>query len=374
MDIKLTLLDLLGTNRYITILGVGSLVIVLLAFLPDLTSTFDPLLGLLPFKESVIADVKKALLTSKNWSPVTRRVLGLLGVVILIFDGWVFFASTPQAIGEDRSIPQGASLSVNVLDNERDARQIKLSLASYDKRSDRGGTITCEGPVCTYVPPASFSGDDNFYYEVNFEGRGMAGAKVLIHVLQSTQTPLPPPTQTPAPTLAPTFTSTPSPTPTLPNTFTPTAAPSFTPTGTPALTFTPTPIVTPPTATPTIASSATPTPTTTPTATPTFSATTPPSENGEPYLTTNGRVFVRPWPKREGGYGYVTILEDGTRVRILGRSGAESDYYWWWLIECPQDYPSTTGCWVTSNPDIVNAHNTGSVPFVPDPPTPTPKG
>jgi hypothetical protein len=368
MDIKLTLIDLLGTNQSMLIMAAVGLILALLAFLPGISATFISLLGLLPIRESVIENAKKTLQTSNNWPPATRRVLGVAGVIILLFDGWVFFASTPMAIGEERSIPQGASLSINVLDNERDARTIQLSLASYDPRSDHGGTITCEGPVCTYLPPASFSGDDSFYYIVNFAGRGTAGARVLIHVLAPTQTPLPPPTNTPTPTLNPTPTLTPTPSNTFTSTPVPASAtppvtpspvtPSFTPTGSP--TITPTPIVTPPAATPTITSTITPTPT------------SPPSVNGEPYLITNGNVFVRPWPKGKDGYGYLTVLEDGTRARILGRNGSESDYHWWWQIECPQGYSSTTGCWISS--DYVDAHNAESVPLVPDPPTPTPKG
>ena len=116
-----------------------------------------------------------------------------------------------------------------------------------------------------------------------------------------------------------------------------------------------------------------------PTFTPTQTPTEPPSGftptatfyPGEPILV----VLAGPGLNIRGGPGYdypygpaISTLAYGATVRILGITEARD----WYLIECPAEVISETGCWVFGDPELVNAFVIVQLDTVPAPPTLTP--
>lgn len=329
------------------------LALALLAALPDLIPTFIIILDLLPIKEETIQKLKDGVESIKKWSPWTRRIMILIGLLVLALGAIVILEASPIARDDEITMNyQAEPIKFNVLVNDRDPSGSRISLTDWNSTSAKGGEVTCGSDGgCTYTPPSSFTGSDSFTYEITYGKRqNTARALVTIEVLPAANTPTA--TQTVTQTPSPTYTASST------HTSTPTDTP-IPPTQTPTHTLTPSP-------TPTQTSTPAGIPTDTPTPSPTLSRT--PSE-GEPTLTTRVRLNVRSGPGLDYGYPLSTLGFDVT-VNISGISPDGE----WWQIECPAEVISETGCWVSTNPNYSTTTNTENVPVVPAPPTPTPAG
>ena len=139
-------------------------------------------------------------------------------------------------------------------------------------------------------------------------------------------------------------------------------------------TFTPSPSATPNPALPSPTFTATPLPPTstqTPTETPSGFTPTATFYPGEPILVVvaGPGLNIRSGPGYDFPYGpAISTLAYGATVRILGANAARD----WYLIECPVDVVSETGCWVFGDPELVNAFVIVQLTVLPAPPTITP--
>jgi hypothetical protein len=340
----------------------GGLVLALLAALPDLIPTFVSILGFLPFiDKSAIEDLSKSVSTIRNWSPMTRRVMVLLGIVVMLLGGLAASNAQPIAADDYIEITWVESTRFNVLTNDNDPSGSPVMLISFDSISALGGDVSCQSNgVCFYQPQVNIIGNDRFSYSISYGNNKIARAIVTIMV--NPALPSDTPTMTPTSSATTTTTTTPTVTETpLVPTDTPTRTPTATPTRTPTdistptstPTFTSTPIVV-------ITSTHTPTPSLTPSPTP---------SSDEATLTTLVRLNVRSGPGLDYGYPLSALGFDQT-VRLLGITVDRL----WWQIECPADIMSPSGCWVSSDPAFSITQNADGVPEVVNPPTPTPAG
>jgi hypothetical protein len=77
---------------------------------------------------------------------------------------------------------------------------------------------------------------------------------------------------------------------------------------------------------------------------------------------------IRRGPGYDFPYGpAISTLAYGATVRILGRNDVGD----WYLIECPANVISDTGCWVFGDEELVNAFVIQQLATVPAPPTVT---
>ncbi len=90
----------------------------------------------------------------------------------------------PVAAGDYATTDEGTSVVINVLSNDSDPDNDTLTIGDYDTSSIHGGTVGCTSTgVCTYTPPADFSGTDTFTYTANDGNGGTDIATVTISIL-----------------------------------------------------------------------------------------------------------------------------------------------------------------------------------------------
>jgi len=89
----------------------------------------------------------------------------------------------PVAVDDVSAVSGNTSVDINVLVNDFDPDGDLLTISNYDTTSTNGGTVSCtEAGVCTYTPPASFSGSDTFAYTVSDGNGGSDSATVTVIV------------------------------------------------------------------------------------------------------------------------------------------------------------------------------------------------
>jgi len=100
----------------------------------------------------------------------------------------------PVAVDDSTATDRDASVSINVLANDSDPDGDALTVSQYDVVGGQGGTVSCTAAgVCTYTPPAAFSGSDAFGYTISDGNGGTDSAKVTV-IVGSTTNPPPVPT------------------------------------------------------------------------------------------------------------------------------------------------------------------------------------
>jgi mono/diheme cytochrome c family protein len=88
----------------------------------------------------------------------------------------------PFANDDSATASQDTALDIDVLANDSDPNNGTLTVVAYDSTGDNGGTVACTGAgICTYTPPASFTGIDTFTYTVS-NGENQATATVTVTV------------------------------------------------------------------------------------------------------------------------------------------------------------------------------------------------
>ena len=73
--------------------------------------------------------------------------------------------TAPVANDDIAGTEEGVPVSIDVLANDIDADGDIIAINTFDATSASGGTISC-GTDCSYSPPAGFTGDDAFTYDV----------------------------------------------------------------------------------------------------------------------------------------------------------------------------------------------------------------
>jgi hypothetical protein len=75
------------------------------------------------------------------------------------------------------------SVGINVLANDSDPDGDILTISDYETASAQGGTVQCtDVGMCTYTPPAGFSGSDSFVYTASDGSGGTDSATVTVVV------------------------------------------------------------------------------------------------------------------------------------------------------------------------------------------------
>ncbi len=87
----------------------------------------------------------------------------------------------PVAVDDAATTNEGVPVELDVLANDLDPDGDVLSVSGYDTTGAQGGTVKCTSAgVCTYTPPAVFTGTDTFGYTVS-DGKG-GSASVIVAV------------------------------------------------------------------------------------------------------------------------------------------------------------------------------------------------
>jgi hypothetical protein len=72
----------------------------------------------------------------------------------------------PEAVADEAVGQPGRPLTIAVAGNDRDVDGDVLTVVDHAAASALGGTVTCTSSVCTYTPPAVWTGPDTFQYTV----------------------------------------------------------------------------------------------------------------------------------------------------------------------------------------------------------------
>lgn len=128
--------------------------------------------------------------TSENYeqsviiTPVSGRSVALQSVTMIIG-----FASqlnnAPTAEDDVRSHPFGQSVNItasSLLANDFDPDGDALSFVSADAQSQRGGTLSVNGQLITYMPPADLNDYDQFSYVVADANGDLTSATVVLGI------------------------------------------------------------------------------------------------------------------------------------------------------------------------------------------------
>ena len=89
----------------------------------------------------------------------------------------------PQAVNDNDTTPPNTPVITNVLTNDSDVDGHPITVTSFDANSTSGGTVNCTADgMCTYTPPANFTGTDTYTYTISDPYGGMSTATVTIVV------------------------------------------------------------------------------------------------------------------------------------------------------------------------------------------------
>jgi hypothetical protein len=89
----------------------------------------------------------------------------------------------PNAVNDAATTARNTAVTVDVLANDSDIDGDDLVVGDYDAASAEGGTVSCTAAgVCTYTPPAGFTGEDTFAYTASDGKGGTDTATVTIDV------------------------------------------------------------------------------------------------------------------------------------------------------------------------------------------------
>jgi len=92
-------------------------------------------------------------------------------------------ADPPVAVDDEATTDKDTPVSINVLDNDSDPDGDTLTVSAYDTASSEGGTVSCTSAgLCTYTPPAGFTGSDSFAYTVSDGHGGTDTATVTVNI------------------------------------------------------------------------------------------------------------------------------------------------------------------------------------------------
>ena len=101
--------------------------------------------------------------------------------------------NAPVAQNDSVTINQNSSIAIEVLANDSDPDGDPIGLISFTAPSTAGGTITREGNILTYTPPAGFIGNDGFQYSIQDDRGARTSGAVFIAVVTSGAPPTSPP-------------------------------------------------------------------------------------------------------------------------------------------------------------------------------------
>ncbi|MDH3417431.1 MAG: Ig-like domain-containing protein [Gammaproteobacteria bacterium] len=112
--------------------------------------------------------------------PTAADVADVLAYLKMRIDDQV--AGRPVANDDTASTEQDVAVDIDVLANDSDPTNEPLSVSAFDAASANGGTVACTGAgICTYSPPAGFTGDDTFGYTIT-DALETASATVTVTV------------------------------------------------------------------------------------------------------------------------------------------------------------------------------------------------
>jgi mono/diheme cytochrome c family protein len=121
------------------------------------------------------------LMTRENMNdPTAADVADVLAYLKMRIDDQV--AGRPVANDDTASTEQDTAVDIDVLANDSDPTNDPLSVTAFDAASANSGTVACTGAgICTYTPPAGFTGVDTFNYTAS-DGQETATAMVTVTV------------------------------------------------------------------------------------------------------------------------------------------------------------------------------------------------
>ena len=89
----------------------------------------------------------------------------------------------PVAVDDSATTDEDIPVDIDVLANDTDPDGDSLAVSDYDVTSAEGGTVDCTSAgLCTYTPPAGFSGADTFTYTASDGHGGSDTATVTVTV------------------------------------------------------------------------------------------------------------------------------------------------------------------------------------------------
>ena len=74
--------------------------------------------------------------------------------------------TAPEANDDAGGTEENVPVTIDVLANDVDADGDAIEINTFDATTANGGTVTCNGD-CSYNPPAAFTGDDTFTYDIS---------------------------------------------------------------------------------------------------------------------------------------------------------------------------------------------------------------
>ncbi|MDX1811024.1 MAG: Ig-like domain-containing protein [Gammaproteobacteria bacterium] len=90
----------------------------------------------------------------------------------------------PVAVDDTAMTPSDLSIAVNVLKNDSDENNDKLSLTTDSTLSMQGGTVEVNNAgIIRYTPPAGFIGEDEITYQIDDGFNGMSSARLKLTVI-----------------------------------------------------------------------------------------------------------------------------------------------------------------------------------------------
>jgi mono/diheme cytochrome c family protein len=112
--------------------------------------------------------------------PTAADVADVLAFLMTRIDDQV--AGRPVANDDTASTEQDVAVDIDVLANDSDPTSDPLSVTAFDAASGNSGTVDCTVVgICTYTPPAGFTGVDTFDYTIS-DGQETATATVTVTV------------------------------------------------------------------------------------------------------------------------------------------------------------------------------------------------
>ncbi len=184
-------LEIIGGRTNSRVVFFIGLALAFLAALPDLVPTLLALLKLLPLKESTLDTIGKGIETTRNWSPVTRLVLAIAGVVLMVFTGIAMVAVplTPETPDET-------------------AAPLVVDTATWTPTASYTPTLTPSmTPSMTPSPTFTFTPSPSATQTMEPTDTPTSTPETIVEAPTSTDTPTPSPTVTATSTLTPTATS-----------------------------------------------------------------------------------------------------------------------------------------------------------------------
>jgi len=112
--------------------------------------------------------------------PTAAEVTDVLAYLKMRIDDQV--AGRPVANDDAASTEQDVAVGIDVVANDSDPTSDPLNVTDFDAASANSGTVACtDAGICTYTPPAGFTGVDAFSYTIS-DGQETATATVTVTV------------------------------------------------------------------------------------------------------------------------------------------------------------------------------------------------